>query len=559
MKNNFYNILYLLIAGVILFTSCSKKLDEYNPSGLTSSTVYTNAAGFATLVNAAYTFNRYWYGKEEGFAYSEMGTDLWTSGTGDVCPQFTQYNNLQGSNVDGGTGTTTWTSLWADLYASVNLCNQGILSVSKVSDLTAAKKANMEGELRFLRAFYYWHIVETWGGVHFTTQPTVGTTTVANRTPVDTFYNQIFTDLQFAVNNLPVTTTDYGRATVPVAKAFLARMYLTKGMNAQAIAMANDVIKNYGYILLPNYGDLWNMGNLKNKEVIWAVDYSTNLTLNDAIYFSNAAGVPQRGSNNSHLFFVMLYDKANTKPLIRDINGGRPFNRFMPTMAYLNMFDASNDARYAGSFQDVWYANQVATGYAIGDTAVYCPKVAIPTASLSKKYVTYDLSKVYNTTTGAIVQRNYYPTLKKFKDSTRASIAEVQSARDVFVMRLSEMYLIAAEAELNTGKTDSAAYYLNVIRTRASIQGHTVAMQITSAQVNLDFILDERARELGGEQLRWFDLKRTGKLIDRIKTKNMNPDAALNIQTFHSVRPIPQSQLDAVTNKSVFTQNPGYN
>ena len=81
-------------------------------------------------------------------------------------------------------------------------------------------------------------------------------------------------------------------------------------------------------------------------------------------------------------------------------------------------------------------------------------------------------------------------------------------------------------------------------------------MQITPAQVNLDFILDERAREFAGEQIRWFDLKRTGKLLDRVKS--YNPDVAPNIQEFHTLRPIPRSQLDAVTNKGEFTQNLGY-
>ncbi|HYJ37033.1 MAG TPA: RagB/SusD family nutrient uptake outer membrane protein, partial [Chitinophagaceae bacterium] len=153
-------------------------------------------------------------------------------------------------------------------------------------------------------------------------------------------------------------------------------------------------------------------------------------------------------------------------------------------------------------------------------------------------------------------QRRFYVSLKKFKDSTRASFNEAQSARDVFVMRLPEMYLIAAEAAFKVGKLDSAAYYVNIIRTRAALPGRVANMQVLPSQITLDFLLDERAREFAGEQSRWFDLKRTGKLLERVKA--MNPDAANFIQAFHSVRPIPQAQIDAVTNKNEFTQNPGY-
>jgi starch-binding outer membrane protein, SusD/RagB family len=549
MKNKIIISMLILAGSALLLGSCKKKLEEYNPSGLTASTVYTKATGFETLVNAAYSYSRFWYGKEEGYSVTEMGTDIWTNGTGDVYPQLSTYNNLQGSN------TSALDLLWSNTYAAINLCNQGISSIGGVSDYSATQRTTREAELRFLRAFYNWHLVETWGGVHFTTQPTSGVVTTANKTSVDTFYNQIFSDLQFAVNNLPVTTTDYGRATKPVAKAFLARMYLTRGMNAEAIAMSNDVIKNYGYSLLPKYSDLWNMGNLKNKEVIWAIDYSANLSLNDLTTASYPYG-HSRGSNNGHLLWIMVYDQVNTSILIRDVNNGRPFNRYMPTLALLNMYDETNDSRYEGSFQTVWYVNKAATGFAIGDTAVYTAKTTIPAAVMnSKKYTTYDVSKTYGSN-GVPIQRKFYPSLKKFKDSTRATANEAQSARDVFVMRLAEMYLIAAEAEFNSGKLDSSAYYLNVIRTRAALPGRTANMQVTASQINMDFILDERARELAGEQLRWFDLKRTGKLVDRVK--RLNPDAAPYIQPYHTVRPIPQSQIDAVSNKDQFTQNPGY-
>jgi hypothetical protein len=534
MKNNIFKYFLSAIALVIVFTACQKKLEEYNPSGLTASTVYTKAVGFETLVNAAYSYSRYWYGKEEGYQLSEMGTDIWTSGTGDVYPQVSQYNNLQGNN------TNALDLEWNSFYAAINLCNTGITNIAAVTDYSAAQKATREGELRFLRAFYNWHIVETWGGVQLTTKPSDGVITTANRTSVDSFYTQIFNDLQFAVANLPLTTAEYGRATQPVAKAFLARMYLTRGQNAAAIALANDVIKNYGYSLLPAYSDLWDMGKLKNKEVVWAVDYSTNLALNDLASSTFPSG-HSRGSNNGHLMFLMVYDQVNTSILIRDIPNGRPFNRYMPTLSFLNLFDD---------------ANKAATGFAVGDTAAFASKAIIsPAVMASKKYTTYDQAKTY-AANGVPVQRKFYVSLKKFKDSTRASLAEAQSARDAYVIRLAEMYLIAAEAEVNIGKTDSAAYYVNIIRTRAALPGKVAQMQVTPAQINLDFILDERARELSGEQLRWFDLKRTGKLVDRIKT--MNPDAAIYVQPFHTVRPIPQSQIDAVTNKSAFPQNQGY-
>lgn len=549
MKNKIITWLLSLASVVVVLSSCQKKLEEYNPSGLTASTVYTKAVGFETLVDAAYSYSRYWYGKEEGYSLTEMGTDIWTNGSGDVYPQLSTYNNLQGNN------TNALDLEWNSFYAAVNLCNSGIEKVAAVADYTTAQKTTREAELRFLRAFYNWHIVETWGGVHFSTKASDGVVTTANRAPVDSFYTQIFADLQFAVANLPATTSDYGRATIPVAKAFLARAYISRGQNANAIAMANDVIKNYGLSLLPNYADLWDMGKLKNKEVIWAVDYSTNLAYNDLATSAFPTG-HSRGSNNGHLMFLMVYDQVNTSILLRDIPNGRPFNRYMPTLALLNMFNDTDDARYNASFQHTWLVNKTATGFALGDTACYTPKVTVSAAVMaSKKYTTYDISKTY-AANGVPIQRKFYPSLKKFKDSTRTSVAEAQSARDAYVIRLAEMYLIAAEAEVNLGKLDSAAYYVNIIRTRAANPGRTAAMQVLPAQMNIDFILDERARELCGEQLRWFDLKRTGKLVDRVKS--MNPDAAGFVQSFHTVRPIPQSQLDAVTNKSTFTQNNGY-
>ncbi|MBT2560565.1 RagB/SusD family nutrient uptake outer membrane protein [Pedobacter sp. ISL-68] len=536
----------LLLLSVLTFTaSCQKSLKEYNPSGITAESVFTTPEGFETLVNAAYSYQRWWYGKEEGFGLSEMGTDLWMSGAGDVATDLTQYINLQGTN---GAITTEW----QQLYAAVNLCNTGVNRISGAG-LSATARPIREAELRFLRAFYYWHIVETWGGVHFSLAETQGVITTANKTPVETFNKQIIDDLLFAVERLPVTTTDYGRVTKPAAQAFLARMYLTQKKYTEAKAMALAVINGgYGFTLLPNYADLWKMSNLKNKEVVYAVNYAVNLSLNDlSDPILNPLG-HSRGSNNGHMLFAMKYD--DQPGMIRDIANGRPFNRYMPTRFLLDLY-SDNDARYEGSFKTTWFANGTSrpAGMAIGDTAIFATKkVYAPTGKL---YKIYDRNAVYNAN-GTVKDQLHYVSLNKFDDPTRTSANEAQSARDSYVIRFAELYLIAAEAEFNLGNPDQAATYLNVVRTRAAKAGKVAEMQLTGSQITLDLILDERAREFAGEQLRWFDLKRTGKLIDRVKADN--PNAAGGIQNFHLVRPIPRTQVDAVTNKDEFKQNPGY-
>ncbi|ARK09313.1 RagB/SusD family nutrient uptake outer membrane protein [Fibrella sp. ES10-3-2-2] len=537
----------LLALLLLSLSSCKDVLEEYNPSGLTAETVYTTPEGFETLVNAAYSYQRWWYGKEEGYNIAETGTDIWTSGSGEVYRDLTQYLNLQGSNG-------ALSSEWREFYAAVNLCNGGISRIDKAG-LSATLRPIREGELRFLRAFYYWHIVETWGGVHFTTQETNGIVSTANRTPVETIYNQIFEDLKFAATNLPVTQPQYGKATKGAAQAFLARMYLTRNMNKEALEMAQAVLTSNAYKLETNYADLWKMSNLKTKEAIYVVDYSTNLALND---LANSTFNPYghgRGSNNGHLLFLMKYD--DRPGMTRDILNGRPFNRYMPTRFLLDLY-SDDDARYEGSFNQVWLANSTSrpAGMALGDTAVYCTKKEIPDAfEATRKYQTYDRSKIYNAN-GTVKDNLRYPSLSKFMDPTRASLNEAQSARDVFVIRLAEVYLIAAEAQMKLSNLQAAADYINVLRTRAAKAGKAATMQVTAAQMTLDFMLDERARELAGEQLRWFDLKRTGKLLERIRA--YSPDNMINLQDHHVLRPIPQTQLDAITNKSEFNQNAGY-
>lgn len=542
MKHYIYKGL-LVLAGLTMSVSCEKALDEKNYTGITPESVFNTPEGFETLVNGAYAYQRWWYGKEEGYSISEMGTDLWTSGSGDISTDLSQYINLQAGN-------TALSTEWQQLYAVINLCNTGINRIGGAG-LAPAVRPIREAELKFLRAFYYWHIVETWGGVHFTTEETKIVATTANKTPVETFHKQIVEDLLFAVSNLPNTTKDYGRVTKPAAQAFLARMYLTQKKYTEARDMALSVINGgYGYKLLPAYGDLWKMANLKNTEVVYAVNYSTTLVLNDLYEKTINPLGHSRGSHNGHMVFAMKYD--DQAGMVRDIANGRPFNRYMPTRFLLDLY-TENDARYEGSFKTVWYANVATTGgLKIGDTAIFATKNVY--APVGKLYKIYDRNAVYNAD-GTAKEQLHYVSLNKFDDPTRPAANEAQSGRDAVVIRFAELYMIAAEASVGLGNKTDAATYVNVLRTRAAKAGKVAEMQVTADQMTEDFILDERAREFAGEQIRWFDLKRTGKLEQRVKLHNPN---AATIQAYHTVRPIPRAQLDAVTNPAEFKQNPGY-
>ncbi len=95
------------------------------------------------------------------------------------------------------------------------------------------------------------------------------------------FYESIFADLDYAIANLPPTTGDWGRATKPIAEAFMARMCLTRGRDQDALTYAKKVIDNYSFSLVADYNNLWTMENNRNAEVIWAVPYSSNFGLND--------------------------------------------------------------------------------------------------------------------------------------------------------------------------------------------------------------------------------------------------------------------------------------
>jgi hypothetical protein len=331
----------------------------------------------------------------------------------------------------------------------------------------------------------------------------------------------------------------------------------------QSAALFTNVIANYGFALEPNLASLFSQDNQKNKEVIFAIQYSADAILNG----------PE--GNRGHLYFLMEYD---IQPgMVRDIANGRPFKRFRPTKYLLDLYAANraNDRRYDDVYKHVWISNNpgsipawtaadVTAGavnkdgspavagqkkYAVGDTCMY-----IPGPGNETKWTAAQKAKTrFRVWTTPDFTERIFPTLAKHMDPKRPTIQWEPGSRDMFLMRLADAYLMRAEMRLKSGDIPGATADVNVIRTRSAKPGRVAQNQVTEAQMNLDFLLDERMMEFDGEQFRWFDLARTGKLVQR--TKAYNPQAT-GIQDFHIRRPIPQTQIDRT--QGGYPQNCGY-
>jgi hypothetical protein len=367
-----------------------------------------------------------------------------------------------------------------------------------------------------------------------------------------------------------------------LSRVYTYRAYSTATPSASADFTASyqaamTVINNqskYGVALLPNYGSVVASNNNYNQEILWAVERLPGDLNDDETTSGQIGGGKENDATNDFLADYTSVQSptasSGTKPASTRSNlYGRPIRRFCPTPWLFNtaFADKINDSRYISTFRTVWLTTTAGGGFNLGDTAfilAYTNQIADSMNAIPKKYRVVAPREFYFI--GGTFAQNIYPSLSKYSDSLKVA-ANDPGGRPYPVCKLSELYLLAAEDALQTGDATTAANLLNVIRTRAAFQPSLSAgvlatrqanMQITSGQVTLDFILDERTRELCGESLRWPDLALRGKLISRVQADNS--DAAPNIATKFILRPIPLSQLQAV-NGGLTTpgfQNPGY-
>ncbi|GAB2955378.1 RagB/SusD family nutrient uptake outer membrane protein [Hymenobacter coalescens] len=574
------------LALLMAVAGCDKDLLDENPRSILVPSFLGTPEGVQAGLTGVYSGLRNVYGNEEAEYMAVQGTDEWMRGFA-ATQGYEDYSqallNSQNSAV---------TNQWAIIYRYINGANGVIQYAGTVQGLPPATISQVVGQAKLLRANFYFMLVQYFGDVPLMLSFVDAPTKDITRAPKADVYNAIIADLTDALNSLPDRTTGYaatgtGRVTRATALHLLAKVHLTRATStarqgddyAKAKQYAEDLINNrarYGVDLEADVADVFREGNENGKEVLMNVQFNTDPTFTGQDPFSPT------GANQTNFFFRSRYDLLPN--MARDIPNGRPYGRFCPTPFLLDSYILpgetgrslrSTDTRYSKWFTTVYRVNSTGPGAAnggranavLGDTAAWY--TGRPLAAAEKSRIAARPNGPFTVIEPAGYSNLFSPVMNKFDDVTRTAVNN-PSDRPLIVYRFAETYLIAAEANMYLGNTGPAVSQINTLRERAGAVGRKTQMDITASQLNIDFILDERARELCGEQMRYFDLVRTNKLVERVRAKvppsssvttapagPYGSDAARNIKDFHVLRPIPQTEIDRTGGKII--QNPGYN
>lgn len=595
MKNNFLKN-SLLIGAILFATTGCKKLLEEQPRTSFDPTFFTTNDGIQGGIAGIYSSFR-------GQWATQIWTQLFNGGTDEslrggsvdnaAAPWMIWNNALIKSNLDAFGG------FWNTLFIDINTAN-GVLQYGAAADVPAATKTQLLAQAKFLRGFCYFYLVTTFGAVPLHTTFSTTASTADAPAPLADVYAQIIKDFTESAVDLPNTpAAGTGKpGTKATALYLLSKTYLWRGWSSVAQASdfnsayttAKAIIDNkaaYGLNLLPFFGSVFREGQEYSSEVLMVIDHTKDLKFGQNSAVGNGATNGQE--NKSNFFWRPNYPTINanypatggSNLTLRDTRNGRPFIRLRPNTKYVMDVAFANratDARYDGTFQTVWLSNSTAESVT-GTTGAVTPRgtlingvdtsiwmtdrLVTPAERAAFKGIIFEPSHL----TGVTVPYTaaMFPSVRKFDDSTRGHMNDY-SDRPYILFRFADVYLIAAEAAFKGGGTmQQAADMINALRTRAALKlnqtpvqyaAAVIAQQMTAGQVTLDFILDERSRELFAEDTRWWDLSRTKTLVSRVQLHNT--EAAAGVQPFNMLRPIPQSQIDLVTEGPKFPQNPGY-
>lgn len=602
---NKYKVVIVLLAAVFA-SSCDDFLVEESISNQLANDYYSTEDGFEDLVKSCYPLLRDITDQLSCKQLAMVGTDIFGGGTG-----YDEVENSPGSALNDYTeafdaANPEVEEFWDLLYREIGRTNT-VIDRAETVEMDEGVKAVRVAEAKFLRAFCYFQAVQTWGDIPMPLEETLGANKEVERVASATVYSQILTDLTEAESTLPVTATDYGRATKGAAQFLLAKVYLTRGWNFnnslggsaadfdKAVEYADKVIG--AYPLVNGYKNLFPLHsenplletfppqNAKNSEVVFAVQYSDDVLT----YVSDVTAGSQIEGNGRHS--IWGGGSTDIGSLGRTSDYNRQLGKIIVNPAMYRLFDPVNDSRYDHNFVEALYAlrdesdveiNESTTiNVAKGDTTVYFRPWNDP-ADLVDKGIDVGGTKMYavinQDETGIVDASPFHGNHKhammwKFWEPG-IPYGDAYGTFDFAVFRSAEAYLIAAEAIVKgaaDGNIGGAVDYYNAVLDRAVGAGtdpmcaaapedlsslDAVSYRATSGNITIDLILDERARELMGEGQRWYDLKRTETLIERAKRMNPWTGGINKISDKHYLRPIPLHELDR--SATDIAQNDGY-
>ena len=560
-------IIYLMIGATTLTfgtTSCSDSfLDEKMYSSYGSDVSDVNAK----LVDLHRQYAAIWgMSGQQGFVGCwQDGTDVGSPGdVQGVETPFYKYAELNSENA-------AVNILWEGLYDIINSANQ----IINDKDVDAASK----GEAQFFRAYSYNMLVTLWGKVPLITESTTVPRTNYTRNNVTAVDSVIESDLTNAMANLPAVgkAKTESRINKDMARMLAAEAFLRMGMRdkayfAKAEAAVNPVITEGNYKLISSrygiftgeagdfYHDMFRWGNERrsqgNTEAIWMfqMEYNRNV-------IGGTIDNPQQRRN-----WVCAFHKYSGMQNC-DSLGGRGNGRLR----------LSNFVKY-GLFQpgDIRNSNFNIRRTLWYNRPGYSEVIGIDKDGFRVDKSSSDAVKTITVKTGdeVVIRRGdslnvYYPHPTKWGAYDTTDDFGYAMVKDWPFMRYAEAFLLRAEARMRQGNTGGAAEDINVLRDRAfktyrEQTGLTDIGKVYASQINIDFILDERARELISEENRRMTLVRTGTLAERwakyTDKGSLVPESKLSTgfdAATHTLLPIPLSEIQLNKN-AILEQNPGY-
>lgn len=542
-------ILILFITGCLLWGCSDDFLIEQPRDEMYADNLYVDYKGFTLAKHALLAFPR--IERTEPIQSAELGvlfkigTDVaWANSNLGWLRGIDQYNvelnsvmqflNGETGNVDSRPG------IFLILYRAINSANLMISraenpdvdwqGANETEDL--ANKNEIIAHAKLIRSWAYRHLVLAFGPVPLSVDEITGENYRDDweRNSVAEIQALMEEDWLFAEQWLPNNSRDVVRLSSAIASHYLAELYLWQGRNGDAEAKARAVIENPNYKLITSrYGvrasqpgvpfmDQFYNGNIMpsegNTEALWV--------------FPNTEEDNILGQSNNTMRRTWTSAYHNLNIAITPEYGGRGLGRAAITSWVFSLYEPE-DHRYSEH-------------------------------AVRKSYVTRAGATIVTQTSSAEMRmaNHRWASTRKWDWSYEDGRIPNFSFADQTYLRIAETYLLLAEAlhlQGNNSETNGAAYYLNQIRTRSN------ATPITAGDVTIDYILDERARELITEEQRRHTLVRTGKLVERTRLYNHiaagERDGGNGIQDFHVLLPLPQRVIEANVGR-VMQQNPGY-